>query len=138
MKRGNPNIAKHGFKKGQSGNPNGQPRKLVSQLKMIGYTKAEAANTINSMLAMTIDELKDVFEKKESTILEKTIANALKKSLEKGSLNALDTLLSRTHGKPTEMVEVDANVNQKKTLIIQFGKGNNTVQPTSGTVDSTE
>lgn len=125
------------FKKGQSGNPKGAPRKLVSQLKTIGYTKAEAANTINSMLAMTIDELKDVFEKKESTILEKTIANALKRSLEKGSLYSLDTLLSRTHGKPTEMVEVDANVNQKKTIIVQFGKGNNTVQSTPGTMEGT-
>lgn len=136
-KRGNIENLKP-FKKGQSGNPAGPPRKLVSQLSIIGYSKAEAANTINSMLAMTIDELKEVFEKKESTILEKTIANALKKSLEKGSLYSLDTLLSRTHGKPTEMLEVDANVNQKKTLIIEFGKGNNTVRPASGSMDGTE
>ena len=107
------------WKKGQSGNPKGTPRKMVSQLKTIGYTKAEAANTINSMLAMTIDELKEVFENKESTILEKTIANALKKSLEKGSLYSLDTLLSRTHGKPTEMLEVNAETKNKIT--VNFG-----------------
>ena len=103
------------YKKGQSGNPKGAPRKLISTLKNIGYTKAEAANTINSMLAMTLEELKDVYEKKESTILEKTIANALKKSLEKGSLYSLDTLLNRTHGKPTEMVELQAD--SKVTMI---------------------
>ena len=95
------------FVKGQSGNPKGQPRKMASLIAEIGYTKAEASNTINSMLAMTMDELKKIFENENATILEKTIANALRKSLEKGSLYSLDTLLSRTHGKPTEMVDMN-------------------------------
>lgn len=94
------------FKKGQSGNPKGQPRKLATQLKIIGYTKAEASKTIEAMLAMNLVELKEMFENPNSTILEKTIAAALKRSLEKGSLYSIDTLLSRTHGKPTEMVDV--------------------------------
>lgn len=107
------------FVKGKSGNPAGKPRKIISALKSIGYTKAEAADTINSMLAMTLDELKEVFENKESTILEKTIANALKKSLDKGSLYSIDALLSRTHGKPTEMVELNAETKNKIT--VNFG-----------------
>jgi len=112
------------FKKGQSGNPKGQPRKLVSTLKNIGYTKAEAANTINAMLAMTLEELAEIY--KAGNILERTIAHALKKSLEKGSLYSIDTLLNRTHGKPTEMLEVDANVNERKKVIVYFGKPTNT------------
>jgi hypothetical protein len=104
------------FVKGKSGNPAGKPRKIISTLKNIGYTKAEAADTINSMLAMTMDELKEIFENKESTILEKTIANALKKSLDKGSLYSIDALLSRTHGKPTEMVELNAETKNKITV----------------------
>lgn len=107
------------FVKGKSGNPNGKPRKIISAIKNIGYTKAEAADTINTMLAMTLEELKEVFANKESTILEKTIANALKKSLEKGSLYSIDALLSRTHGKPTEMVEVNAETKNKIT--VNFG-----------------
>jgi hypothetical protein len=114
-------------------NKEGQPRKLVSTLKNIGYTKAEAANTINSMLAMTIDELAEIY--KTGNILERTIAGALKKSLEKGSLYSLDTLLSRTHGKPTEMLEMSADVNH--TLTVNFGH-NSTIQSASGTVASTE
>ena len=121
------------FVKGQSGNPNGQPRKLATQLKMIGYTKAEAATTINAMLAMNIVELKTIFENPNATILEKTIAAALKRSLEKGSLYSLDTLLSRTHGKPTEMVEVNAEI--QKTITVQFGSGNNQLQSTSSAMD---
>ena len=97
------------WKKGQSGNPNGQPRKLATQLKIIGYTKAEAAKTIEAMLAMNIVELKEMFENPNATILEKTIAAALKRSLEKGSLYSIDTLLNRTHGKSTEMVQVQSD-----------------------------
>jgi len=98
------------FVKGQSGNPKGQPRKLATQLKIIGYTKAEAADTINAMLAMNIIELKTIFENPDATILEKTIAAALKRSLEKGSLYSIDTLLNRTHGKPTEMIDMKQDV----------------------------
>jgi len=98
------------WKKGQSGNPKGQPRKLATQLKIIGYTKAEAADTINAMLAMNIIELKTIFENPDATILEKTIAAALKRSLEKGSLYSIDTLLNRTHGKPTEMIDMKQDV----------------------------
>ena len=97
------------WKKGQSGNPKGQPRKLATQLKIIGYTKAEAAKTIEAMLAMNILELKEMFENPNATILEKTIAAALKRSLEKGSVYSIDTLLNRTHGKSTEMVQVQSD-----------------------------
>lgn len=121
------------FVKGQSGNPNGQPRKLVSSLKIAGYTKNEAANTINAMLAMTLDELAHIY--KTGDILERTIAHALKKSLEKGSLYSVDTLLNRTHGKPTEMVEVQADVKNKIT--VQFGSSNS-IQSAPSAVDSIE
>lgn len=102
------------FQKGVSGNPKGKPRKITSLLKEIGYTKAETLSTINNMLAMNIDELKEVFDNRNSTILEKTIANALKKSLEKGSLYSIDILLNRSQGKPTEQINMNQNITEIK------------------------
>lgn len=113
------------WEKGKSGNPNGRPRKIASQLKAIGYTKAEAYDTINAMLAMTLEELKQIYTNDNSTVLEKTIAGALKKSLEKGSLYSLDSLLDRTHGKATEKIlqEQEGDI---KIKVIYERKGNNT------------
>ena len=100
------------FQKGQSGNPNGRPRKYISTLRESGYKLSEINDCIQVMMAMTVDELKEAFENKNATVLEKTIAAAIKKSIEKGSLYSIETLLSRVYGKPKEQVDmnVDADV----------------------------
>lgn len=105
------NIEPHKWVKGQSGNPNGRPRKYVSQLKEIGYKKSEINDAIQAMMAMTMDELKEVWENKNATILEKTVANAMRKSLEKGTLYSLETLLSRVYGQPKQ--EIDTTFQEK-------------------------
>ena len=93
------------WKKGESGNPNGRPRKWISELKDNGYKSSEVNDCILVMLSMTIEELAEVYKNTKSTILEKTVANALKRSLEKGSLYSIDTLLNRAIGKPKESID---------------------------------
>ena len=87
-------------------NREGRPRKYVSLLKDAGYKLSEINDTIQNMMAMDIQELKGVYENPQATILEKTIASAMRKSLEKGSLYSLETLLTRVYGKPKETAEV--------------------------------
>lgn len=84
---------------------NGRPRKWISELKESGYKSSEVNDCILVMLSMTLEELADVYKNPKATILEKTVANALKRSLEKGSLYSLETLLSRAVGKPKESVD---------------------------------
>ena len=95
------------FKPGQSGNPNGRPRKYVSLLKEQGYKVSEINDTIQAMMSMDLEELKSVWDNPKATILEKTIAAAMRKSLEKGSLYSLETLLTRVYGKPKETVDTN-------------------------------
>lgn len=92
--------------KGETMNPNGRPRKYVSLLKEQGYKLSEINDSIQAMMAMDLEELKQVWDNPKATILEKTIANALRKSLEKGSLYSIDTLLNRVYGKPKETSQV--------------------------------
>ncbi len=84
------------WKKGQSGNPKGKDRKYVTLLKEQGYRLGEINDTIQVMMSMTIEELKGVYDHPDATILEKTIANAMNKSLKNGSLYSMDTYLSWT------------------------------------------
>lgn len=92
--------------KGETMNPNGRPKKYVTLLKEQGYKLSEVNDTIQTIMAMDLEELKSVWDNPKATILEKTIANALRKSLEKGSLYSIDTLLNRVYGKPKETSQV--------------------------------
>lgn len=109
--------------KGETMNPNGRPRKYVSLLKEQGYKISEVNDCIQAMLSMDLDELKSVWDNPKATILEKTIANAMRKSLEKGSLYSIETLLSRVYGKPKEsqQVQTDSRIEvvfvQGKTIL---------------------
>ena len=98
------------YVKGQSGNPNGRPRKYVSLLKEHGYKLSEINDCIQVMLALTIDEVNEILNDEKATVLEKTIANAMRHSLKKGSLYSMETLLSRVFGKPKEQME-QKNIN---------------------------
>lgn len=129
-------IQKHKFKPGQTGNPNGRPRKWVSQLRDQGYKLSEVNDAIQVLMQMTIAELKAVWDNKESTVLEKTIAGAIKKSLENGSLYSIETLLTRVYGKPTET----ANVNNTGDINIKvtYGRNDSPKQPTRSTEEGPE
>ena len=93
------------FKPGESGNPNGRPRKYISQLKDQGYKLSEINDTLMVLLSMDVEELKAVFENQKSTVLEKAVANAIRKSIEKGSLYNIETIITRAMGKPKEQTE---------------------------------
>lgn len=106
---------KHGgalvrLEKGETNNPNGRPRKWISNLKESGYKGSEVNDCIQVLLAMTEDELAEVAKIPHATILEKTIAAALTKGMEEGSLHVIETLLSRTYGKPKEQATISADM----------------------------
>jgi len=101
-------------------NKDGRPRKYVSVLKDAGYRLSEINDTIQNMMAMDLEELKAVYDNPKGTILEKTIANAMVKSLQKGSLYSLETLLTRVYGKPKETSSVENT--GKVEFVITKGK----------------
>lgn len=88
------------------GNRNGRPRKYITELAPMGYKNAQVMDCIQVLMAMTTKELQEILKNEDSTVLERTLANALLKSLSKGSLYSVDTLLSRVYGKPKETTAV--------------------------------
>jgi hypothetical protein len=98
--------------KGETANPNGRPKKFTTELAEHGYKLSEVNDSIQAIMAMNETEIKEVLKNNDATMLEKTVARAIIKSYEKGSLFSMDTLLSRVFGKPKESVEatVEAKV----------------------------
>lgn len=93
------------FKPGESGNPNGRPRKWVNTLKEQGYRASEVNDCLEVLIAMSEDELQKVSTDKDRTILERTVAGALLKGMDKNSLYGLETIITRAHGAPKQNVE---------------------------------
>ena len=108
------------FEAGESGNPNGRPRKYVSLLKEQGYKLSEINDSIQALMSMDEEELKSVSTNNKATVLEKTIAKAILKSMSNGSLYSLDTLLTRVYGKPKEQMDIKSD--NKIEVIFVDGK----------------
>lgn len=96
--------------KGETPNRRGRPRKFVSALRESGYSMSEVIDCIQVMLAMTRKELDEVSLNPSATALEVTIAEAIKKSIGKGSLYSIDCLLTRAYGKPRETTSVTGDM----------------------------
>jgi hypothetical protein len=103
------------FKAGESGNPNGRPRKIVSLLKDQGYKLSEINDTLMALLSMDMNELKEAFENPKATVLEKAVAGAIRKSIEKGSLYNIETIITRAMGKPKEQQDHTGEIKVKVT-----------------------
>ena len=88
-------IEKHKFKKGQTGNPNGRPRKLPE---------------LDKLLADVLGEEKDGITAGEA------ILKALRAKATKGDVRAAEVLLDRAYGKAKQTM--DTNVNMLEPLVI--------------------
>ena len=111
------------FVSGESGNLNGRPKKWVSKLREAGYKLSEVNDAIQVLMQMDEKELEAAIINPDCTVLELTVAKAIKKSMKRGSLYSIETLLSRVYGKPKETkderitmvkINVDFNTDEKK------------------------
>lgn len=105
----NKNIASLGkktqWKKGQSGNPNGQPRKLPS---------------LNAALTKVFGVTSDDDISKVELILEAMYKQAIKK----GNVQAANLILDRMHGKPKQAVEIYGTLQERERVaeLMPFAK----------------
>ena len=105
------------FQPGNNANPNGRPKKVVTKLKELGYSKDDINQTYMNMLGMTRQELEAIDKDKSGqyTIAEQIIAGALVKSHDKNSLFNIESLVTRVHGKPKETV--DQNITTEDSIL---------------------
>jgi hypothetical protein len=101
-------------------------------LKDQGYKLSEINDTLMALLSMDMNELKEAFENPKATVLEKAVAGAIRKSIEKGSLYNIETIITRAMGKPKEQTEHSGG----QTIKVVYER--NTGQITGTASESTE
>jgi hypothetical protein len=101
------------FKKGQSGNPKGQPKKVLSrvneQLKEEGYSAASANNIVEAYsILINLDEerIKSIISDNSYPMLMRIVA---KEMLSKNGAEMIEKILDRAHGKA---IQKQAKVNK--------------------------
>jgi hypothetical protein len=119
----NPNIQNQG-KKFVKGDPRinrkGRPRVFISKMKEQGYTLSEVQDAMQVLMSMSPEELMGIRNNPQATVLEVSIAAAIMKSIQKGDLFSLETLLTRVYGKPREKLEADINITNH-VIRLKFG-----------------
>ena len=126
MANPNPDISNlTPFKPGESGNPNGRPRKLVSKIishlndnGVENVTKEQVVGAIEVCLNLTKEELSSLSDDNTQPYLIQTIASHITDS--KDSFHVLNFILERAFGKPNQ--KTDLNVNTLPKLEVEVVK----------------
>jgi len=93
------------FKPGESGNPNGRPRKLLTILKDHGYSKDDIRQSFEHIGWNTTEDLEEILSDKTKPVILKLVARAFIKGSERGDFRFVSEILQHVIGKPKEQSE---------------------------------
>jgi len=129
---------------GETGNPNGRPKKLVSsliaQLKEEGYegvTNGQISDVISLLLNLEKDRVKQLAEDAKQPIYVQRISRRLVTATDKEIGDFIDKQLDRAHGKPKQVQEFtgkdgEALIPQQTTILeIKYRGENGPIELTS-------
>lgn len=117
------NLAKHTFKKGQSGNPDGARAHNPAIKALKNITLESFREVIELVLKGNLRELKAMAEDPETSALQVGVATAFMKAIKTGDYNVIEQIASRIVGKIPDEINVNAkNLNTNLNTVIDKDK----------------
>lgn len=111
-------LTPHRFRKGQSGNSSGRPRKFETIMaKQFGLSRSQVNDIIQGLLGMTDAQRRQIIADPQANSVEKLVAKAIDTDLKAGRISTLETILSRTFGTPKQEVNINAKSTVKNVTI---------------------
>jgi len=132
------------FEPGESGNPKGQPPKVLTsvmkQLRSAGYERVTAAGVMEAyeiLLGLDEDTLKESINDKEQPMILRIVGKSM---LSKKGSDMLEKMLDRAHGKPLQRKEHSGELNINEYVIKRGDQDNPTERevPTTDEADGRE
>ena len=106
------------WERGESGNPNGRPRRVLKKLEdeigisfNISLSKEDKFEVLESMLELNTKQLDSIIKDDETPAFMVIIAKGLKNDMKTGRTFTLSECLDRFFGKPKQTNHTDMSVN---------------------------
>ena len=117
------------WQRGQSGNPNGRPRRALRQLEekigiefSVTLSKEDKFQIIESLLELSVKDLTAIEKDKNAPAFVVTIAGALCDDIAKKRIYTAESIFDRMFGKPKQSTELsNPDGTLKQTIIFSDG-----------------
>lgn len=108
----------YGFVKGQSGNPAGPRKKLITIAKEMDFSERDFINMCKGLLMLSMEELKERATDPNTCVMELNICTAIREDIKRGKITTIASLAERCWGKPKEKLAVSTNIDKPVINIV--------------------
>lgn len=108
----------HRFKRGEVGNPNGAPKKLITIAREDDFSERDFIAMCKALLMLNMEQLKERATSPTTVAMEVNICTAIREDIKRGRITTIASLAERCWGKPKEKLAVSTNVDKPVINIV--------------------